>query len=322
MDDDPAHCWYTRAGGNDGSRTPMYNPITGKWQVICRPYCPDRRIAIVESEDLKHWSEPLAAMYPDGLDSPGTQFYGLRVWPYGVTNGSGRPEDFEGLFLGLLNMYHASLSERKGGAKWMGNGHLEWAYSYNGVFWNRTNRQPIAGREDPDTPFGLWMDGRPIGLDENERFRMIVMGQPVSHGYPNDWDGPTGAESEYGWRHATLRKDGFAYLRSVGQGRVGLKPMIPDADDLNINFLCPRGRVRVQACDGNFEPIEGFTFADCIPMQGDELHAPVRWKDRSVGELIGRDVRLEFELFDAHLYAVRWSCDHLCCAEGPVWDLT
>ena len=325
VDDDPSHCWYHRAGGNDGSRTPLYNPVTGKWQVICRPYCPDRRIAMVESEDLQHWTEPITVMHPDGLDSPGTQFYGLRVWPYGVTNGCGTADDFEGYFVGLLNVYTAALGERRGGGKWTGNGHLEWAYSYNGVHWNRTNRMPIAGHEDPDVPFGLWMDGRPIGCDADGRFRMIVMGQASSHGgYPTE-DGssaPVGAYGDYGWRHATLRKDGFAYIRSNGQGRIGLKAMIPAAGDLNINFLSPHGRVRVQACNGNFEPREGYTFADCVPMRGDELHAPVRWKDRTADELIGTDVRLEFDLYDAHLYAVRWTCDHLCYADGPVYDLT
>jgi len=65
--------------------------------------------------------------------------------------------------------------------------------------------------------------------------------------------------------------------------------------------------VRVQACDLNFKPLDGFTFDDCVCLQGDELHAPVRWKNKTPQDLIGQPVRLEFELFEAQLYAVRWT---------------
>ena len=112
-------------------------------------------------------------------------------------------------------------------------------------------------------------------------------------------------------------------MRSIGVGRIGMKAMHPAKGDLNINFKAPYGRVRVQACDFHFKPLKGFTFDDCVPLQGDELHAPVRWKDKTPQDLVdmGQSYRLEFELFEANLYAVRWTCEYLDYADQPVYDL-
>ena len=338
----PDYAYYTRVGGNDGTRTPFYSPITKQWHMVCRPYCPDRRLAITSSPDLKKWTDVYTVMHPDGLDGPGLQFYGLRVWPYGVTNGSGTADDFEGYFIGSLNVYRASLGERgpwsdvwQGECKWLGEGWSELAYSYNGLYWNRTDRQPILGRDDPDANQGFWTDSYIIGYD-GEQVRWAVKRNTNSHavrgflsqaemrsngGGSSDGTQVLPKRMQYSWRHATMRKDGFAYLRSNGLGRVSLKGMVPSEGNLNINYLAPYGRVRVQACDINFKPLQGFTFDECVALQGDELHASVRWKNKSAHDLVGQHVRLEFELFDAHLYAVRWTCDHLWYGDGPIADL-
>ena len=160
-----------------------------------------------------------------------------------------------------------------------------------------------------------------MGYDEQDNLRFYLYEQNVTHGPTPDgqWQRPY----ELTGLHATMRKDGFAYLHSRGVGRVGLKGMMPVEGDLNINFRAPRGRVRVQLCDLNFRPFEGFTFDDCIPLQGDELHAAVRWKSQTPQDFVDRrePCRLEFELFEAYLYAVRWTCDHLVYADAPVYDL-
>jgi hypothetical protein len=57
----------------------------------------------------------------------------------------------------------------------------------------------------------------------------------------------------------------------------------------------------------DWKPIPGYSFEECIPLTGDELYARPRWKERAdVSEVIGKQVRLEFKLFQAELYAVRW----------------
>ena len=203
------------------------------------------------------------------------------MWPYGVTNGCGTPEDFDGYFVGCLHIFRSAMGERCGGG---------------------------------------WFDYFIIGCDEEERLRLAVRKWTPSHMLrpPADYEpGPSG------WQHHILRKDGFVFLRSIGTGRFGMKGMRPARGDLNINFKAPYGRVRVQASDLHFNPLEGFTFDDCVPLQGDELHAPVRWKDKTSQDLVdmGQSCRLEFEMFEANIYAVRWTCEYLDYADQPVYDL-
>lgn len=327
FDDRKEHCWYTREGGNDGTRTPFYNPITGKWQFICRPYCPDRRVATTWSDDFQTWSDPLTILQPDSLDRPGTQFYGLNVWPYGVTNGIGQPEDFEGCFVAMLNVYRTSTGDET--MSWSGDAYVELAYSFNGIGWNRTDRRPFFDLDDHGDQFGSWLNAPSLmGYDEDENLRFVFYGRDFSHGLPPD--GMEYREGDCTLGYATLRKDGLAYLRSIGVGYLRLKPMHPIDGSLNINFKAPRGRVRVQASHPNVPgdrapygvvPYDGFTFDDCIPLEGDELHAPVRWREKTPRDLVGEDCYLEFELYDAQLYAVRWNCSHFSYADAPVHDL-
>ncbi|MCD6169912.1 MAG: hypothetical protein J7J76_05115 [Candidatus Latescibacteria bacterium] len=63
----------------------------------------------------------------------------------------------------------------------------------------------------------------------------------------------------------------------------------------------------MQINDPDRRAIPGFSFEDCIPLTGDELYPRPRWKQREdASKLIGEHVRLEFKLFQAELYAVRW----------------
>ncbi len=318
--DNPDYAYFTRAGGSDGTRTPFYSPITKQWHMVIRPYCPDRRVAVTSSPDLKNWTDVYTMMQPDCLDPPGTQFYGLRVWPYGVTNGCGTPEDFEGYFVGCLHIFRSAMGERCGSGKWTGHLHDELAYSTNGLFWNRTHRQSLFRQFEHGEPGGGWFDYFIIGYDEDERLRLAVRKWTQTHMLrtPEDYTPGPG-----GWQHHILRKDGFVFLRSIGTGRFGMKGMRPAKGDLNINFKAPYGRIRVQASDLHFNPIEGFTFDDCVPLQGDELHAPVRWKSKTSQDLVdmGQSCRLEFEMFEANIYAVRWTCEYLDYADQPVYDL-
>ena len=122
--------------------------------MVIRPYCPDRRVAVTSSPDLKNWTDVYTMMQPDCLDLPGTQFYGLRVWPYGVTNGSGTPDDFDGYFVGCLHIFRSGLSEREGPGKWTGNLLDELAYSTNGLYWNRTHRRSLFPQLEHGEPGG------------------------------------------------------------------------------------------------------------------------------------------------------------------------
>ena len=75
-----------------------------------------------------------------------------------------------------------------------------------------------------------------------------------------------------------------------------------EAAELTLNLEAPVGAVTVQILDPDGKPLRGFTRKDCQPISGDSFTAPVRWK-KSLSNLQGKSVRLEFFLKDARLYS-------------------
>ena len=62
------------------------------------------------------------------------------------------------------------------------------------------------------------------------------------------------------------------------------------------------GRLRVQVTDILGVPIPGFSYAECVPINGDYLDAPLLGA-MSTASLAGKSVRFEFELTNADLWA-------------------
>ena len=68
----------------------------------------------------------------------------------------------------------------------------------------------------------------------------------------------------------------------------------------------PQGRLRVQVTGPDSRPLDGYTYDDCAAFTGD-AHAwePVWNGGRTIGALTGQVIRLEVELFNGRLYALR-----------------
>jgi hypothetical protein len=48
---------------------------------------------------------------------------------------------------------------------------------------------------------------------------------------------------------------------------------------------------------------DGFRFADCVPIKGDSVRTPVRWKDAKLGQLQGQAVYLRFAVKNMDLFS-------------------
>ena len=76
--------------------------------------------------------------------------------------------------------------------------------------------------------------------------------------------------------------------------------------DLLVNCDASRGEMRVRVSDKGRHAFDGFNYADCVPFTGDSVAQRVEWKDRSLDELKGQEIRLEFYFSkDADLYSFR-----------------
>jgi hypothetical protein len=105
---------------------------------------------------------------------------------------------------------------------------------------------------------------------------------------------------------ARLRMDGFVSLKGgVEWGSVLTTPLRVEAAQLHVNVDAWRGRLAVEVLDADSqEPLPGYTRDDCVPAMVDHIDATIQWKERDdLAELVGRQVRLRFWLWQGELYA-------------------
>lgn len=109
----------------------------------------------------------------------------------------------------------------------------------------------------------------------------------------------------------TLRLDGFASIHAdADPGTATTKPFTMGGDLLLVNASTSAGGVlRVEITDPQGVPLEGFRFDDCVPFVGDAIEHQIQWKDAStsLSKLIGKPIRIRFELTDADLFAIQFA---------------
>ena len=125
--------------------------------------------------------------------------------------------------------------------------------------------------------------------------------------YYSGWDGPHGTPERNGAIGlATVRKEGLISLRGPkGGGVVATRRIIWPGGDLAVNANASGGTLTVRVSDSKRKPIEGFNHADCKVFSGDNTSHVIAWNGRSLNDLNGKEIRLEFHLKDADLYTFR-----------------
>jgi hypothetical protein len=103
---------------------------------------------------------------------------------------------------------------------------------------------------------------------------------------------------------ATLRLDGFLALRAAGTpGALVTRPLLIEGDALEVNAAV-REDLRVEVQDDRGRALPGYAAADCLPIRGDGLRVPVRWRSNAgVAALRGRAARLRFVMTEGDLFA-------------------
>ena len=70
-----------------------------------------------------------------------------------------------------------------------------------------------------------------------------------------------------------------------------------------LNLDATEGLARVRVSRANRDPIEGFNYEDCTTLTADGVREKVTWKGHSLDELTGEEIRFEFYLERADLFA-------------------
>ena len=299
---DESCLWH---GGNPDTANWLFRrKRAGKWAITTRPIFGDRRIAIVESDDLKTWTPPRVILTPDALDPPCAQLYGMPTFQY------------EDLFVGFLWLMTTDPYETRVSKMW-GRCDSRLAYSYDGLAWQRLTYEPfMACGEFTDFGGGSIYPSTFVVTPENH---ILIYSRASIVEHLRASEIPPDVKPHEMIHIHELRRDGFVCLRSAGgYGELMTKPLRPDGPELSLNVLSPCGEVRVEVTDVEGKPIEGYGMAECAPFRGDDVFWKPRWKQRAdLAQAMarGQTIRLRIKLFHAELYAIRVPC-HVCYFPG------
>jgi hypothetical protein len=235
--------------------------------------------AIMESDDLIHWSRPRMTIYPDSLDDSDSQIYGHTGFCY------------ESMWIGFMRMMHTRPASYKQTT-------IELTASRDGRHWTRVGKReefiPLGKPEDWDAHY------------HDAPAEPIPMGNELWVYYRSTRSGKSSDKQTHCIGLARLRRDGFVSL-DAGRtpGTVVTRPLTFDGRSLFINAdVAKDGYVKAELRDTSGKPIEPFVLGTCKPVTGDQLEARVSWEG---GDAIARpadtSLRLAFELKNARLYA-------------------
>lgn len=228
----------------------------------------ERMRGLAESDDGVHWSEPRLLLRADERDGAGDQLYSLVAFPY------------ESVWVGLLGIFHKTTSDRLD---------IQLAFSRDGRHWDRPHREVfLANGPEGAFDWGVVHVSNAPPVREGGRLRFYYGGSGTKHSVK-----VKGIRSS-GIGLATLRPDGFVSASAGAQpGTLVTRPLLYRGGKLTLNAaIRPGGWIRVN---------------DSVPVTGDGLALPVKWKDaeRLPEASDGKYVRLRFAIRDADLYSFR-----------------
>ncbi len=248
------------------------------------------------AEDFKHFATSVPVFECTPLDPPDWDIYcnGYAPWP-GAT----------GAHVMRLTMYKHTPD--------LVDVHL--AVSRDGVVWHRPQGQTpwISGGPSHPAPYpSLYACTGILPTDRGE-WSIYLGAAHHAHNEP-----PERLTQPAGILRARLREDGFMSLSSEAPGECWTIPFVLTSDSIRLNVRTRYGgyvRAALLASSGGNtgsettanEAIAGYALADCRPISGDHLDAPLTWKaGPDLLALRGRTVRLHLQLFKANLYALKF----------------
>jgi hypothetical protein len=238
--------------------------------------------AMIESDDLVHWTPPRFTFFPDEHDERDTQIYGHISFPY------------ESMWLGMLRVMHM---ERTG---WK-QVEIELSYSRDGRHWSRPNfRRPFL-------PLGDEASWEPDYSDPAINGPILVGDELWIYyrGTRSKFRDNT-ADYKMACGLAKLRRDGFVSL-NAGQtpGQLITRPLTFEGRSLYINAdVAEGGWVKAAVLTSDSKSITGYTLDKAIPLTKDTTKGGIVWKSEKKLMPPGDEhVRLLFQLKDAKLYS-------------------
>lgn len=256
-----------------------------------------RLVFVAASRDMQAWSKPELALAPDEADDAQAvaeggicaQFYNMSAFRRG------------GQWLGLATHFrlHRRLDESlRTPTRSLDDGPIDvqLVHSRDGRTWRRfAERRPVI----PNGP-GAFDAGCILGVangpvDAGDEMWVYYTAITTPHG---------GAipEKKVAIARAAWRRDGWLSLEAGPDGGgFDTTPMPAGGARLTVNASLARGSLRAAVLDGAGHAVPGYELERCVPVDGDGVALPVRWKDRD--RLPDAEaIRLRFRYAAGHLF--------------------
>jgi hypothetical protein len=293
----------------------FYDPIRSRYTATVSVYRTgdtwqgNRRVTMhSHSADLLDWTRPRYVVVPDAIEQGEMQFYAMDGY---LARGD--------LLVGMVKVLRDDLKadDPPDPPDAYGVGYTALAWSRDGETWTRDT----AHFFDPDPKKGAW-DHAHAWIDEQ-----VLVGDKVYlyyGGYARGHKVNRFEERQIGL--VTIPRDRYAGWAAQGAtGRIVTAPLLIEGAALTLNVDTRGGYVKTQILDADEKPIDGFRFADAAPIKNNAVAQLLTWA-HPLGELAGRQLRLEFEIKDATVYAIESFPDmrHAIDAAMPVtrWEDT
>jgi hypothetical protein len=273
-----------------------WDPKINRYVAYVRPDKVIRTVARTTSEDMVRWTPWQSVLESDDDDPPGTQFYGMSVFPD------------RGVYIGLLWVYHPNTLTVD----------VQLTFSRDGAQWQR------AGRRHPFLMLGLpdkfdshvMLPLQPILMGDELKIFYLTYDKPHAVVYPNEAypalttslprDKQPWLQDRRGFGGlAFCKRDRYVSFDAGSQpAELITKPFKLDGEGLVVNAKADLGEVKVEVLDEDGKPIVGYRAAEATTVRGDSVALPISWRGgSSLASLKGRTVQLRFLARSARLYS-------------------
>jgi hypothetical protein len=290
--------WTLRglSGPTDDRSTVFYNPFRKRWIYSLRD-----NFRLQNGRYRKYWEavrfvedarwrsgEPVPWTAADRLDAPRegvhevAELYSLDSVAY------------ESVLVGLFAIWRGDPHDRpKLNEMFVG-------FSRDGFHWSRLYREPFfpLSEQEGAWNFGNMQAAGGCFVIKDERLLFYVSGRAGIRGTSLSGPSSTGL--------ATLRRDGFASMRSDGAapGVLTTRPVQFAGRSLFVNAAAGQGELRVEILDRSGRSIDAFSRDATVPISSDGTKLPVRWRTTDdLSPLRGQPVRLRFHVTAGALFS-------------------
>jgi hypothetical protein len=246
-----------------------------------------RTIGRSESADFRNWPAAEIAVSFDDNDPPDTDLYNSAAFKYAHA---------ENAYFILTSLFHQKSDTVD----------VQLAWSNDGIRWNRSIRRPFIALGEEGSFDSKTIYASVGQVRHGNELWVYYHGSDVGH---DEWH-PSVMSYGGTLTRAVSRVDGFLSLGADGaEGSVMTQPLEFSGSRLVLNFQTePDGKIEIELCDQNGQPIEGFERTACEPMRGDSTAGVVRWRRQSdLSRFAGRPVRLACHLDRSHIFAFQFS---------------